>query len=771
MVRLPRPRPWWLALSSLALTVVVVLSPGTQAAAISTVAAGACATGALGLRAAMTPGRGRQPWTLLTLAVTVLVAGAAIWEIYALLGRGRPTVSPADGLYLFAYPLITCAIGLLVVIRTPQGWRDGLIDGAAIAISAGLAIWQFLIVNTGLIDDGEVFQRAVLASYPLLDVVLVAALLWLLLMPGRRCASVWFLSTGLALMLAADLAQNAVGLLNRDTFTQWVDPWYVVSFGMLALAAAHPSAETIARPAQHLALPGIHPMRLLLLAAALLFPPVLAATGPSLGYEMNEVVVIFAASVVTIIVVTRLAVLLNAANRAREKSARAEAELAHQATHDALTDLPNRVLLLDRTQHAIDLVGRRRGTLAVLFLDLDHFKMVNDSLGHKAGDVLLRQAAERIRAVVRVGDTVARLGGDEFVVLCEDLDDVAEAEEVAERIIRTLNEPFDLDGFEAFVSASVGIALANESDVDAGALLRDADIALYQAKEDGRSRCQLFDSEMRAWVASRHDLENALRHAVTRGELFLVYQPRVDLRTGGLVGFEALVRWQRPGERTVLPEEFIPIAEALGLINSIGGWVLDSAVHQLESWNRIFTDHRSINLSINVSARQLNQPGLVEHLDELLHTCDVEPQQIVLELTETFLVKDPEIAVLRLEELRELGVGVAVDDFGTGYSSLAYLRQFPLDSLKIDKSFVKNLGEPGEDTSVVAAMIALGHALGHRVTAEGVETAEQMATLSHLGCDEAQGYYFARPLTLAEAEAIVREPQLVPALAQLAART
>ena len=317
MVRLPRPRPWWLALSSLALTAVVVLSPGTQAAAISTVAAGACAAGALFLRAVMTPGRAGRPWHLLALAMGVIVVAAAIWEVYALLGRGRPAVSPADGLYLLAYPLITCAVGLLVVIRTPQGWRDGLVDGAAIAMSAGLAIWQFLIVNTGLMDDGDIFQRTVLASYPLLDVVLVAALLWLLLMPGRRCASVWFLSTGLALMLAADLAQNAVGLLNRDTTTQWVDPWYVVSFGMLALAAAHPSAESIARPAQHLGGPGIHPTRLLLLAAALLFPPVLAATGPSLGYDMNEVVVIFVAAVVTAIVVTRLAVLLNAANRAR----------------------------------------------------------------------------------------------------------------------------------------------------------------------------------------------------------------------------------------------------------------------------------------------------------------------------------------------------------------------------------------------------------------------------------------------------------------------
>ena len=272
-----------------------------------------------------------------------------------------------------------------------------------------------------------------------------------------------------------------------------------------------------------------------------------------------------------------------------------------------------------------------------------------------------------------------------------------------------------------------------------------------------------------AWVASRHDLENALRHSVTRGELFLVYQPRVDLRTRSLVGFEALVRWQRPGERTVLPEEFIPIAEALGLINSIGGWVLDQAVRQLEMWNKHFPEG-SISLSINVSARQLNQPGLVESLDELLKVCSVEAQQIVLELTETFLVKDPETAVLRLEELRMLGVGVAVDDFGTGYSSLAYLRQFPLDSLKIDKSFVTNLGHPGQDTSVVAAMIALGHALGHRVTAEGVETAEQMEILTTLGCDEAQGYYFARPLTLAEAEAILREPTLVPALAQMTAR-
>ena len=318
---------------------------------------------------------------------------------------------------------------------------------------------------------------------------------------------------------------------------------------------------------------------------------------------MNEVVVIGVAAVVTVIVVTRLAVLLNAANRAREKSARAEAELAHQATHDALTDLPNRVLLLDRTQHAIDLVGRRRGTLAVLFLDLDHFKMVNDSLGHKAGDVLLRQAAERIRQVVRVGDTVARLGGDEFVVLCEDLTDVAEAEEVAERMIRTLNEPFDLDGFEAFVSASVGIALASESEVDAGALLRDADIALYQAKEDGRSRCQLFDSEMRAWVASRHDLENASatfgdpRRAVPRatspGSIWAPAPSSASRHSCGGSG--------RASGPCCPRSSFPSPRRSVSSTASVAG-CMDQAVRQLEMWNTQFPE-RSISLSINVSAR------------------------------------------------------------------------------------------------------------------------------------------------------------------------
>ena len=350
-----------------------------------------------------------EPWTLLTLAVTVLVLGAAIWEVYAVLGRGRPAVSPVDGLYLFAYPLIACAIGLLVVIRTPQGWRDGLVDGAAIAISAGLAIWQFLIVNTGLIDDGELFQRVVLAFVPAARcrprrrVALAAAHARSpVRCPGGSSAP------ASRSMLAADLAQNAGGLLNRDTFTQWVDPWYVVSFGMLALAAAYPTAEThraVRGPAPR---PSRHPSDAAPAARRRAAVPAGARGDWSVARVRHER---------SRGDLRRVGgddhrghasrVLLNAANRAREQVRGVpRPELAHQATHDAAPPtFRTAVPLLDRTQHAIDLVGRRRGTLAVLFLDLDHFKMVNDSLGHKAGDVLLRQAAERIRALSCVWET------------------------------------------------------------------------------------------------------------------------------------------------------------------------------------------------------------------------------------------------------------------------------------------------------------------------------------------------------------------------------
>jgi len=434
-----------------------------------------------------------------------------------------------------------------------------------------------------------------------------------------------------------------------------------------------------------------------------------------------------------------------------------EAQLEYQALHDALTGLPNRTLLLDRLDQCVARAHRHHDSIAVLFIDLDDFKLVNDSLGHAAGDDVLVIAARRLRHAVREGDTVARFGGDEFVIVLGQPIAIDEVIDIANRIAVTLSEPFQIDGRELQVAASIGIALTTGEHANRDELLRHADIALYRAKGKGKNTYDIFDEAMHDAVLQRIELGASLRRAIDRSEFSLHYQPIVSLATGDVVGVEALVRWQHPERGMVSPAAFIPVAEETGLILPLGAWILRTACEQGRRWLDASGGGGGFTLCVNLSSRQFAQPELVQQIATVLAETCFPAERLALEITETDAMGDAEGTVRRLEELKALGVQLAVDDFGTGYSSLAYLKQFPVDVLKIDRSFVSGAGVADADTAIVAAMISLARALGLRVVAEGVETSEQLARLRDLDCDEAQGYHFSRPLPAEEIPAAIFE--------------
>ncbi len=430
--------------------------------------------------------------------------------------------------------------------------------------------------------------------------------------------------------------------------------------------------------------------------------------------------------------------------------------IRHRALHDPLSGLPNRVLFLDRLEHALAGVGRRGSMAAILFLDLDHFKLVNDSLGHHVGDELLTATAPRLRNAVRTTDTVARFGGDEFGILLEDIAGEHDAIEMAERIAATFTRPFVLAGNEHFVTASVGIAIARGGEL-APEVIRDADAAMYRAKERGRARYELFDEVMRGRAIARLRVENDLRRALEREELRLDYQPVVSLRDHSIVGLEALVRWQHPERGVVMPSEFISVAEENGMIDQIGRWVLDHACRQAARWCSLRPDSAPIGISVNLSAVQVGKRDLPDIVATVLRATGLDPACLSLEITETVMLHDIEPLADVLRALKAIGVRLALDDFGTAYSSLGYLTHLPLDTLKIDRSFVDGLGTERRDTAITEAIIAMSRALSLNVVAEGVETQLQVDELRRLGCQLAQGFHFSRPVPAREITGMLRE--------------
>ena len=419
-------------------------------------------------------------------------------------------------------------------------------------------------------------------------------------------------------------------------------------------------------------------------------------------------------------------------------------KMSHLAQHDSLTDLPNRLLLNDRLGQTIALARRQRKQLAVLFMDVDRFKNINDSLGHLIGDKLLQSIAQRLTLCVRGSDTVSRQGGDEFVVLLADIEHAEAAGYSAAKILTALVEKHGIADHELEVTMSIGISVFPADGEDAETLLKNADAAMYHAKENGRNNYQFFKQEMSDRALERHSLEGSLRRALVRQEFILHYQPKVNLKTGAITGAEALIRWQHPLRGLLSPQQFVPIAEESGLIVPIGQWMLREVCRQAQTWQN--AGLRPTPIAVNISAVEFRRAEFLANLRDILRDTGLEPRYLEIELTESVLVADIESTLALLHALKALGVQLAIDDFGTGYSSLSYLRQFPIDTLKIDQSFVRDIATADGDTTIVSAVIGMGNSLKLRVSAEGVETREQLAFLQAEHCEEGQGYYFSPAL-------------------------
>jgi diguanylate cyclase (GGDEF)-like protein/PAS domain S-box-containing protein len=432
-----------------------------------------------------------------------------------------------------------------------------------------------------------------------------------------------------------------------------------------------------------------------------------------------------------------------------------EAKLEFIAHHDSLTGLPNRALFQERFRQALTRARRRDGTVAVLFVDLDQFKTINDSLGHHVGDKLLQVVATRLQTCVRETDVVARLGGDEFTIMVDDLRDSQDAGKIAEKLLSVLADPIELDEHNLVMSASIGISCYPHDGPDAETLLKNADAAMYAAKEGGRKTFQYFKPEMNEQVMKRVQIEAAMRRALERGEFLLHYQPKVEIATGAIHGVEALLRWAHPDHGLVLPAEFIPVLEETGLIVPVGEWVAREACRQIRAWQQ--AGLKVPPVAVNLSARQFQEKNLERTVSDILRQTGVAPELLQLEITESMLMNDPEAAEGTLRALKAAGVKLSIDDFGTGYSSLAYLRRFPLDILKIDRAFIKDMVDNPDDAAITLAVISLAHSLGLKVVAEGVETEAQANLLALHSCDELQGYYFSKPLPAAALEAMLRE--------------
>jgi diguanylate cyclase (GGDEF)-like protein len=445
----------------------------------------------------------------------------------------------------------------------------------------------------------------------------------------------------------------------------------------------------------------------------------------------------------------------------REASELASEEVSHLAYTDALTGLPNRPLFMDHLILALAQASRSNQRVAVFFLDLDRFKDINDSLGHSTGDVLLKSVAERIRHCVREGDTVARFGGDEFTLLIPKIDNIEDAAKIAQKIHETLKIPFVIADRELFITASVGISVYPADGLDPETLVRNADTAMYRAKDSGRDSYQLYAPAMNAQAVERLALENMLRRAIENEELVLFYQPLVDAESKAVVGFEALIRWQHPELGLLSPAHFIGAAELSGLIVPIGSWVLKTACKQTKLWHkRIDSD---LKVSVNLSARQFQQPNLIEEISNVLEETGLRPGALELEITESNAMQNAELTIHTLREIKALGVRIAMDDFGTGYSSLNYLKRFPIDTLKLDRSFIREVTTDATDAAIVNAVIAMAHSLNLKVVAEGVETEDQLEALRKQKCDRIQGYLFSKPLPVDQLEAYLLDRKAISA--------
>jgi diguanylate cyclase (GGDEF)-like protein len=694
----------------------------------------------------------------------LFAAGEAVGFVAGALGSSaavtRAGGSPAAAaLTVVAYLIGIAGYALVIRARNPGRDRASLIDATVIATGLGMLAWVFLMAPYSADPTLPLVERVLSMLYVALDVLVLALVIRLAIGGGDRTRAYLLMTSGWLVLVAADAARALLVLTGTYDPASAVEAGWLISYALWGAAVLDPSMATLTDPTPSHR-PGLTRARLASLAGASLMAPAVLAIQAVREQRLDVPVIVAGCALVFLLVLARLAGLVreNEATvrelRGTEGVLRASlqerdtlaAQLEHQAFHDSLTDLANRALFNDRVRHALARARRDGGSLAVLFVDLDDFKVVNDSLGHAGGDRLLREVAARLRGCVREPDTVGRLGGDEFAILAEGAD-AATAGVLAERVLATLSAPFPLVGGQVTIRASVGVAVDEQLTLDDAQLLRNADIAMYAAKSRGKGAYEVFKPSMLRSVRDRRDVTAALHGAIERGELVVHYQPIVDLHSGQLAGAEALVRWPRPDRGLVPPAEFIPIAEETGLVVEIDRFVLRQACRQLAVWN---ADAGPLLLHVNLSAHHLLRNDLAATVTAALRESRLPPECLTLEITESVLMQDLDLAVVRLQELKQLGVHLAIDDFGTGYSSLAYLRQMPIDALKIDKAFVDGVAGGAEESAVARAILALAATLRLDTVAEGVEHPEQAAALAELGCRWAQGYHFSRPVPAAD---------------------
>jgi diguanylate cyclase len=767
-------RAWWLylalgAMASAGYAVARVSGPAWLDSGLVFNLIGGSSVVALIVGARRNSGR-RAPWYLLAAGQALFVAGAVLAYNYErLFASSLPFPSVADLLHLAFYPLLVA--GMLMVIRERGENRDraSLIDALIVTLSLATLLWVYLIAPYVAGGSLSLAGRVTSIAYPAMDILVLGVVARVAAGSHRREAAFTFLLSGAVVLLLSD-ALHGWKLLGGVSGTGGlIDTGWAIYFVLLGTAALHPSMRLLSTPGPEIDA-HLTRARLALLACASLTVPLLIVLRDALNESLDLYVLVSASAVMFALVLLRMAGIVHrneelAVQMVALTEQSAQAELEHQAFHDALTGLPNRALFRNRVAHA--LAGRRRDGLpvAVLFVDVDDFKHVNDGLGHLAGDLVLREVARRLEDCMRPVDTAARLGGDEFGVLIHDTESELHAVEIAQRVMASLEPAIALEDREVTIATSVGIAFSDrgmfadgasfpassphrlgtgKGEADADEMLRDADAAMHMAKERGKGHYRVFQPDMHAKALTRLELRGDLQGALEGGEFTLRYQPIMDLARGDMAGMEALLRWEHPTRGTVAPLEFVPLLEDTGMIVAVGHHVLKEACGWAAHMQEVCPREPPLSMAVNVSACQLQRPEFIEEVREALGESAIPPASLTLELTESVMMQDMELTLLRLKALRALGVRLAIDDFGTGYSSLNYIRQLPVDIVKIDRSF---LADPNPEVAeLTAAIVQLARIFKLKAVAEGIEDAGQLHRLRRIGCDFGQGFHFAKPL-------------------------
>ncbi|WP_328475074.1 EAL domain-containing protein [Actinoplanes sp. NBC_00393] len=673
------------------------------------------------------------PWRYIRFASWIFIASSALRLVREAGGLPDQLVLLPDLLTVPAYALVGLCFSVMLRRRRAAEDDTAWVDAVLMGLGTAFLTWTLLIAPN--LDEHLSASQLINALFPIIDVVVLVLAARLLLTHGTRQPALWLMIVACAALFTGDLLYCLRWALEVDLPGVLVNVFLLLMFALLSGASLHPSMRTLTEPQQFVAR-NLSRARTAMIGIMVIFPVALTSLMPPGTWAGNVVRAVLCVCLV-LTVLTRVI-------RSNNSRARAERISRRRLTHDTLTDLPNRELLTETVTGWMERSGAGRTEIGLLFVDLDRFKMINDNWGHAVGDELLQAVAARLSEQVRPDDVVSRVGGDEFLIAVAGPAHERRAESLAERLLTELSRPFALSIGDVVTSVSIGVAKSADS-IGALELIRDADTAMYRAKSNGRNMYAMFDASMHAQVQDRVRLEQALRGAVERGELAAHFQPIIDLASGELDGFEALMRWHSPELGHVSPVDFIPIAEETGMIEEMGAWLLCESVRQLGEWTALRgPGARPLHVSVNVAVRQLRDGSLVRLVDDALRENNLPSSALWLEITESGVMEDLETALLTLNALRAMGVTLCIDDFGTGYSSLSYLHRLPVGIVKIDRSFVSGVGDNGANEPIVRAVLAMTRAMGHRVVAEGVETEVQRDWLRAQGCDLAQGWLYGK---------------------------